>query len=212
MDHTSPHNSPPPQPPNLPPPPNHPQAKNNLLAPVLALFVENGPHTANLVHSAVIELLDFIRVVGALACFFAFLGFFGGVAAGYGWMRVDVFVWMCAAVHRSVDQSHQRLMPLPTPTTPPTRSPTNHLTNETNQNQNQEHLRGLVEYIVEKFQDQITELGQCYINPSPGWLTNRPTCCSLCVFVYCLGCWSRLSGRVPPVVVVYPPHRLIHTH
>lgn len=42
---------------------NTTQVKNNLLGPVLALFVDNGPHTANLVHSAIIELLDFIRVV-----------------------------------------------------------------------------------------------------------------------------------------------------
>lgn len=39
------------------------QAKNNLLAPALALFQSNGLSSTNLLHSAIVELFDFIRFV-----------------------------------------------------------------------------------------------------------------------------------------------------
>lgn len=98
--------------------------KNNLLAPVLALFVENGPHTANLVHSAVIELLDFIRVVRL-------------VVVGCCVNLQGIMVGLSSSSHPLVSHNtiHQ-----------PKKHP-------------QEHLRGLVEYLVERFRDQVTELG-----------------------------------------------------
>lgn len=156
------------------------QVKNNLLAPVLALFVANGPHTPNLVHSAVIELLDFIRVVRRLIDFCVY-GFSPSLLSSY---VQHIFHIITPRHHsplfRPITPTHHHTTPLPSPYQPPTpqtNSPTNQsLTPSSTPHTNpqhpkptnqllissQEHLRELVEYLVEKFRDQVTELGACF--------------------------------------------------